>query len=306
MALTKTKPIQNLLNKYAKDLAKKQSAPVITGLIMSGILGTLVSIPLYAWAAKKEIQASKKGRYEAMRKDLENPANFVVPTKEQEEKITKIAEGMPLEVEKRNARTSFKDIKALLGDNKGYRAYRAEFEKEITRDLDNFDKELTPEEVDKAKKDQQLLTKIIEKLDIASQDYAENTELATSTLTSIIMGLGGLFTLFYNKIASKLNWRSSNLPMILSAAGVLGLSIFGASIQKQAARVGRFKAKQELLQNPEEFVYVSDEKAKNINDAEVKTKKNPNILKFFIEAAKNNREFNQWKKTQGAKEKNLA
>ena len=90
MALTKTKPIQNLLKKYAKDIAKKQSAPVITGLIMSGILGTLVSIPLYAWAAKKEIQASKKGRYEAMRKDLENPANFVVPTKEKEETRAKI------------------------------------------------------------------------------------------------------------------------------------------------------------------------------------------------------------------------
>ena len=52
MALTKTKPIQNLLNKYAKDIAKKQSAPVITGLIMSGILGTRLAF-LYMHGLQK-------------------------------------------------------------------------------------------------------------------------------------------------------------------------------------------------------------------------------------------------------------
>ena len=70
---------------------------------------------------------------------------------------------------------------------------------------------------------------------------------------------------------------------------MLVASIFGSQIQKQAARVGRFKVKQELMKNPEQLVYVSDEKTGEITDVEVNLEKKDSIFKFLRNAWKNNK-----------------
>ena len=41
---------------------------------------TAASFPLYAWAAKAETKASRKGRFEAMRKELNDPKIFATLT----------------------------------------------------------------------------------------------------------------------------------------------------------------------------------------------------------------------------------
>ena len=115
------------------------------------------------------------------------------------------------------------------------------------------------------------LTKIIEKVDIASQDYAENAELATSALITTAMAFGGLATFAWEKIAKALKMKTSSIPAAIGLLGVVLVSASTASIQKQAARVGRFKIKQELMKHPEQLVYVSDEKTGEITDVEIKT-----------------------------------
>ena len=183
---------------------------------------------------------------------------------------------------------------------------RYEFEKKLKEDEELFNKELTTEEIETAKKDQQLLTKLIEKIDIASQDYAENAELATSALITTVFAFGALFSLGYEKIAKHFKWKQSSAPAILGMIAMMGSSIAGAQIQKQASRVGRFKIKQELLKNPQQLVYVPDEKTGEITDVEIQREDKLNILKFLKEAWKNNKEFEKWQKTEGAKEKKLA
>ena len=72
----------------------------------------------------------------------------------------------------------------------------------IVTDCDGEVKAFTNQEkeIEDAKRDQQLLTKLVEKIDIASQDYAENAELATNTVTTLALGTGGLVGWVSNKI----------------------------------------------------------------------------------------------------------
>ena len=306
---TRLKPFQKLIEKYAKDNKKMQNIMAYTAMGIGGIIGSVAAFPLYAWAAKAEVKASRKGRFEAMRKELNDTKTFAVLTPEQEQEVNKNLKTLGLQKETKNPfkgiKESWETIKEMTTDSPEYLRQRMVFEQRLNSDIQHFNEELSPEEIENAKKDQQLLTKLVEKIDIASQDYAENAELATSTLITLAVGFGSLFTLGYEKLAQKFKWKQSSIPAGIGLLGMLGASIMSASIQKQAARVGRFKAKQELVKNPEQLVYVSDEKTGKITDIEVKPQENLGMFKFLKEAWKNNKEFEKWKETEGAKEKNI-
>ena len=198
----------------------------------------------------------------------------------------------------------------MVFDSKEYKAQRKQFEAEISDDMQSLDKEMTSEEIENAKRDQQLLTKLVEKIDIASQDYAENAEMATQTAILTVGAAGGAFSLLLNKILNALKIKSagkiSAISNIAAVAAMLGTSIFAAQIQKQASRVGRYKVKQELLKNPDNFVYIDDAKIDEIKDIEVKPHKKESMFKFLKKAWKNNKEFEKYKKTTAKDEKRLA
>ena len=300
------KAIEGIKNPNQKKLATGTIVSAITG----GVLGTAAAFPLYAWAAKAEVKASRKGRFEAMNKELKDPKTFATLSPEQEEELNTNLAILSLTKKSKTPITRLKDgvkaIKDMLFDSKEYQQQKLAFDEKCIAEKQHFDKELTEEEIEKAKEDQQLLTKLVEKIDIASQDYAENAELATSALTTTIFGFGALFTLLYEKVATKLKLPKTTVPAILSISLMVFASIFSASIQKQAARVGRFKAKQELMQNPEKLVYVSDEKTNEITDIEFEPYKKQGMFKFLKNAWKNNKEFENWKKTEGEKQKKLS
>lgn len=303
--VSRLKPLRAL----AKGNKKAELVTTLTSTLIGALTGTIAAFPLYAWAAKAEVGASRKGRFQAMREELSNPNTFAVLTPEQEKQLAEITEKMPTKEKKsigRKLNKSWKNIKELATDSDEYIKQKYAFEHKLAQDSKHFDKELTAKEIETAKKDQQLLTKIIEKVDIASQDYAENAELATSALITTAMAFGGLATFAWEKIAKALKMKTSSIPAAIGLLGVVLVSASTASIQKQAARVGRFKIKQELMKHPEQLVYVSDEKTGEITDVEIKTDKKESIFKFLRNAWKNNKEFNKWKKTEGIYEKNTA
>ena len=307
----KTKSVTNLLNKmtkgskYAKIL--QTGIPIACGVI----LGTLAAIPLYAWAAKAEVGASRKGRFEAMRKDLVNPKGFAVLTDEQYALAQKQAENVIIDDEKKNSFASLaggaKTLKEMAVDSKEYKQQRKLFEMELQEAQKHINDELSPEEALNAKKDQQLLTKLVEKIDIASQDYAENAELATQTLVTGTLALGVLFNMLLQKIMALLKIKSQN--KIAAVSNVLAicipavLSVFAAQIQKQASRVGRFKIKRELMSNPSQWVYVDDTKISEVKDVKVTPHKKQGIFDFLKEIWKDNKEYNKYQKTKAKEEK---
>lgn len=307
----KNKALINICEKFIKDSKNLEQMAMFISTSIGGILGMTVGVfPLYAWAARKEIQASRKGRLEAMTKELNDTKSFAILNEEQEQQFNENLNKIPLVPDKKNVgksiKESFSTIKDLTTTSKSFLQQQMMFNKRVKEDEQYFDSELTPEEIQKAKEDQQLLTKFVEKIDIASQDYAENAELATGALSLAIFSFGSLFSLGYEKLAQKLKWKSSVIPHVLSFAAMLGVSMFSASIQKEASRVGRFKVKQDLLNNPAQMVYLSDEKAKEIDNIEVAPHRKENMPTFLKNAWKNNKAYKKWKKTEGLKEKNIS
>ncbi len=293
-------------NKYKKMVGI--GVPAAIGLLA----GSIAAFPLMAWGAKAEVGASRKGRFEAMRSELDNSKGFAILTEEQTAEAEKLAKEVVLEEDKKKKvseklSNGFHTIKDMAMDSDEYKQQRKKFELELEEDKKNLDSELTEEEILNAKKDQQLLTKLVEKIDIASQDYAENSELATQTGILLAGTLGGITYFGVDKLLRAIKIKSENKISIiiktLSIAAFAGMGILAAQINKHASRVGRFKVKQELMNNPNNFVYVSDEQADEITDARVKPREKMNVFSFLVKAYKDNKEYMKYKKTIGKDER---
>ena len=185
-----------------------------------------------------------------------------------------------------------------------------EFKKLIHEEEPLQNTELSPEELEKAKRDRQILTKLVEKIDIASQDYAENVEFATNSLTMLSPLFGIAIGWLSDRVNKLLKVKPENFPAkiapwAIGLAGTIGLAAFSTSIQKQASRVGRFNVRQELARNPEQLIYVDDEKvnAEIGDDIEVQTKKRPNFFKFLWQVYKDNQAYKKYQKTEGLEDK---
>ena len=155
---TKMQPLKSIIAKQSKKSA------LITQLASAGIGGMFASaaaFPLYAWAAKAEVKASRKGRFEAMTKELDNPKAFATLTEEQEKDLEQIASTMPAEKKKKNPvnglMKNWNTVKNMAIDSKEYKTQKREFEIKLAQDKENFNKELTQKEIEDAKRDQQNL-----------------------------------------------------------------------------------------------------------------------------------------------------
>ena len=70
----------------------------------------------------------------------------------------------------------------------------------------------------------------------------------TDNLITASFALGSLFTLGYERIAKKMNLKTSSLPAGMGLFMLMGSTFFASWAQKRAGLVGRFKAKQDLIQ----------------------------------------------------------
>lgn len=305
----KLKPVKNALLKYFGN--DKSSKLIREGLPMGigALVAMIAAFPIFSWAAKAEVTASRRGRFEAMRKDLKNPKGFAILTEAQIKEAEKKAQNIVIDDSKKsttNLSNALKAIKEMTLDSNEYKTYKKQFDLELLEAEKHMNDEMTPEEILKAKKDQQLLTKLVEKIDIASQDYAENTELATQTLQAGIFAFGALFSLLLSKALKAMKVKSEAKITAASQIAAVTIpiifSIASAQIQKQASRVGRFKIKQDLMNNPSKLVYVSDEDIADLKNVNVIQDRKEGLFKFLTHAWKNNKEYNDYKKTTAKQE----
>lgn len=307
-----------------KNLTKKNTTLGFAAMFIPTLIGmaagVVASIPIMAWSAKAQVGASRKGRFEAMRKDLKNPNNFAVLSDEQRKKIEEDAKKIPLDKDMKKLLKNdnvpnmgfietVQTLKKLAKGDPEYKKQRAEFENQLEAHEKNFDKTISPEDADKAKKDQQILSKLVQKIDIASQDYAENVELATNAVTITAFAGGSLVGWLSDKLIKglKVKGNPTLLKMIPWGVGVisaLAVSISAAKIQKQASRVARFNVRKELFKDPNNFAYVEDEKADKMKDTkQPDEKKKLNFFKFLVQAFKDNKKYTKYMKTKGIEEK---
>ena len=279
---------------------------------LSGVLGILGAYPVYSFLSKIESKIHRKRKFETMEKELNDPKIFAVLDENQK----KVFEKNLAEIEAQERKNSFtkevkkdlKSIKQLTQEAIFYEKNQKEFAKKYERDISLQENELNEKEIKDAKKDRVLLLVMLREINTKAQSYTEKMQSITDNLITLSFALGSLFTLGYERIAKSLKLKSSSLPAGMGLFMLMGSTFFASWAQKRAGLVGRFKAKQDLMQNPEQLIYVSSKKTSTINDEdiEINTKQKSNSLKFLKEFFKNNKEYNEWKKTKGLSGKDIS
>lgn len=175
------------------------------------------ALPFIAWAAtfiggsvyttKLQIDSSKIARFQA-RKVLENSKYFVQYTPEQIEEAKQNLQNNKGKKTKSNRDKlkggMFKGLFNILKDRKDYRKWKAndkDESKKVTR-------ELTPEELIQAQKDQEVLQRVIKKINNNAENYSEKMEMAAG----VIMGGTPFLGAFVGYVIQKIMTVTKILP----------------------------------------------------------------------------------------------
>lgn len=304
--------VKKVIEKITAKNPKSKNIVSMGITTLSGVLGILGAYPAYSFLSKIESKIHRKRKFETMEKELNDPKIFAVLDENQK----KVFEKNLAEIEAQERKNSFtkevkkdlKSIKQLTQEAIFYEKKQKEFAKKYERDISLQENELSEKEIKDAKKDRVLLLVMLREINTKAQSYTEKMQSITDNLITLSFALGSLFTLGYERIVKSLKLKSSSLPAGMGIFMLMGSTFFASWAQKRAGLVGRFKAKQDLMQNPEQLIYVSSKKTSTINDEdiEINTKQKSNSFKFLKEFFKNNKEYNEWKKTKGLSGKDIS
>lgn len=291
---------------YAKKLENIKPYWELVGLI---VVQAITMPVMNIWQSSIMKQASRVARFQTRENDLKDSRNFVVYDQSQIEKAQEIAKGLPEIKEKRqdkftgdtfNPIESYKKTKKttdeLKKDEENYQAWKQAYLKVEEEKKKSFEK-INPskEEISQAQKDRDALLGTIKKVETNSLNYLNNMEMAGYVINSAVsmtsIGLAFGLTQLIGFIQHNNKKLQDNkviehikiLPIVLSVVGNIMLMGPINKLIKDAARIGRFKAKQELLNNPENFVMYDDEQRKDIQTSEKAESKPKGLIKRFIE-----------------------
>lgn len=278
----------------------------------------LPSIPLVLWSTEKQKEASKVAKYQAKEKVFKNPRNFVIYTPEQIEQAKKIAYTMPDKPEKDIVEKFTKSINSLIQDRKDYRNWKEEnIKKEIERQKLFDTVPLSEEQTKDAKDDQDLIFRTINRIDKKAKEYSFNTEMIADIILSLPIFTAGIVTKGLEKIGvygdsikniKVLELGNFSFKATEVFSGII-LMVFAMplvqGLKKNAAQIGRFKAKQELMSNPYNFVNYDDKEFDSVKDVKGKKVKTGffqdliNDIKFLPTVLKDSIKYKNYKKTEG-------
>ena len=230
-----------------------------------------------------EKEASRVARFQAREQVLQDPRNFVNYTPEQLVEAKKEAKHSdkkePKQAKSLNPLVMFGDAlkttKNLAEEHKYYVEWKTDFTAKETEALQKIDvATLSDDEKASAEKDRKRITSVIKQIELKSQQYLANLELVVNLATpaALAAGLfaGGLITKSV-ELAQNWKWLPSDAESIalglgkkavgwvLPTAGAIAVSLYGIKIEKEGAKIGRFKAKQELLKHPESFIIINED-----------------------------------------------
>lgn len=203
---------------YKKDIAPLRHKVKIGKYgAIAAFLFSFVASNIYA--AKLQVDSSKIARFQA-RKALEDPKAFVNYTPEQIEKAKQEIADHP-ELKKQSHKDKLKTgmIPSIINLFKDRKAYKTAI-KNDTDESKKVTRELSPEELTQAKKDQEVLQRTVRIINNEAEKYSENMEVASQVLINgtpfLGAGVGLVISTILNKtgilkriISSKVNKNSS-------------------------------------------------------------------------------------------------
>ncbi len=272
--------------------------------VTGGILGILAAYPAYNFLSNIESKIHRKRKFETMEKELQDPKIFVVLDSEQKkifvENLPDLTQKTEEKLINKGLKKEFESIKQVTKEALYYDKEQTKFKEKYREDKSLYENKLTEQEIKSAQKDRVLLSILIREINTKSQSYKEKMQRITDNLITLSFALGSIFALAYERVAKKMNLKTSSLPASMGVLLLVTSTFFGNWAQRRASHVGRFKAIQEMKQNPERLVYINKIKTDMIEDDEVQLdeKQRINIFKFMKKFFKHNREYQEWKNTK--------
>ena len=272
--------------------------------MLGATLATAVSLIL--WGNSKQKQASRIGRFQAKQNELKDEKNFVIYTPEQIEQAMEIAKTIPDEKEKNSVLKMIKELRGISKDKKAYKKWLSEKDDKEIEKLKSMNLLPDSKEYINARENQELIVDAVKEINIKAEEYSENVENSFDTLGMLSWIIAAPLGFGINKLLkiAKANKTISTIvatsvPLLTS----MGIQLKGTMEEKNASRVGRYKARQDLLKNPARLMAYSDEEMKMAKNVKAEPQKQSFFKKlggsfsFLAGYIKDKSEYNKYKKT---------
>ena len=294
----------NLISNLYKKQSKFAKKVAIGGQI--GMIGLMfaTAVGFILWGNAKQKEASRIGRYQAKNDELKGLENFVVYTPEQLEKAQEIAKNMPDEKESKGLSKMISELKAISKDKVAYKKWLADKDPNELEKLKQV--QLSPEQLKQAQADKELIVDTVKEVNIKAEEYSENVENTYDTLGTLswlltIPSMAGINKLLQVMKANPMARRISAIvvPLLIS----MGISLTGAFEEKNAARVGRYKARKDILANPQRLMSFMKEEMKEAEHIKAPKQKQSffeklgDSFKFLGTYLKDKKEYKKYKET---------
>lgn len=307
---TKLKFVGKNIDKLVEKFPKSKNIISMGITAISGVLGILAAYPSYTFLSKIESKIHRKRKFDTMENELNDPKIFVVLDEKQKEiynkNIQEIEENKT--INKINfAKKEIKNIKQIAKEAWYYDKEQSKFKEKYREDKSLYENQLSEKAKKDAKKDKALLLTFVKEVNLRAQSYSEKMQRITDNAITLSFALGSLFALGYERLANKLKIKSS-LPAGLGVILLVTSTFFATWAQRRASHVGRFMAKRDLMQNPEQLVYISKHKTDTIQDDEIEIEeyKSPSTIKFLKDFFQNNKEYQKWKNSTALSGKDIS
>lgn len=304
--------VQNGINKITIQHPKSRNIVSNAITTISGVLGVVAAYPVYSFFSNLESKIDRKKRFDTMEKELQDPRIFASLDDSQKIEFEKNLANLKKNDKTKNSnnvvKKSVKSLNTMIYELRNYDNEQKGFRQKYEEDKSYYEKALFPSEIKNAKKDKVLLCVLIKEMNTKAQSYEEKMQKFTDNFITFSFAIGSLLTLGYERLAKAFKFKSSALPSSMGIVLMLLSTVFATWAQNRAAHIGRFKAKQELMRNPERLVYVSKQKTNTIDDSDIQIaeQKNLSTWDFLKEFFKSNKEYEAWKKTPSLSGKELS
>lgn len=272
--------------------------------MLGATLATAVSLIL--WGNSKQKQASRIGRFQAKQNELKDEKNFVIYTPEQIKQAMEIAKTIPDEKEKNSVLKMIKELRGISKDKKAYKKWLSKKDDKEIEKLKSMNLLPDSKEYINARENQELIVDAVKEINIKAEEYSENVENSFDTLGMLSWIIAAPLGFGINKLLkiAKANKTISTIvatsvPLLTS----MGIQLKGTMEEKNASRVGRYKARQDLLKNPARLMAYSDEEMKMAENVKAEPQKQSFFKKlggsfsFLAGYIKDKSEYNKYKKT---------
>lgn len=302
--------IKETETKFVDDIFKltEKNAKKAANIGLYGTMGLLfaTAIGMILWGNSQQKQASRIGRFQAKQDELKDLKNFIVYTPEQLAEAEEIAKKIPDKKERNSISQAIHELKEMQRDRGAYKRW---YKQKDPNELEKLKaRDISPEELQKASEDKELITNIVSDVNIKAEEFSENLENAFDTfgtlsfLLAVPLGFGINKLLSLAKTGKKANMLAS---ILVPAITTLGIQIAGTFEQKEASRIGRFYARKDLLNNPHKLMsFTTEEMAQAEHIKAPKQKKSflqkiGDSFKFLKDYYKQKKEYKTYKeKTQ--------